>query len=190
MKFHYPLIALLAAACAGDAADKASGDTGDGTGDCTQFTYDGPVNIDKVFASCDGGGENIEYRIDANGITADGVVWAIESGNSQPWDEEQPISSFEFDACGSWDHLKVNLAAGEYGDFDPGSASGFNCDKINNPATMTFAFAIYDQGSNVVDCVVAGEDPSGVIAGDYGPDYFGTGPSFDLGACSQGTLAN
>jgi hypothetical protein len=188
MKFHFALIALAAVACTGDKTTE-SGDTGGttGGGTCPDGIYDGPVSIDTASAKCDAAG-NISYEAKTTGLTADGYVWAIESGNNQPWDEEHDLKSYEFDSCGSYDKLNVTIQSGEFPDYVRNQASTFNCDKIGNPATMTFAFAVMDVNGDLADCLVGGEDPTGVIAGDYAP-YFGTGPTFDLSTCHSGTVA-
>jgi len=187
MKYH-ALIALVATACAGTSiGDKGSGDTSSG-GDCT-ITSDGPPSIDTVSADCDGSGENITYEVKTTGLTGDGYVWAVEK-YAQPWDEIHDLPSVEFDSCGTWDDLKVTVAAtGDFQQYDNGNSSAWTCDKVRSDG-LTYAFAVNDLNGNIADCKVAGHNPTNVVDEDYGPDYYGTGPDpINLSSCSKTTLA-
>jgi hypothetical protein len=110
--------------------------------------------IDHVAASCDGDG-NVSYRIQTNGLTADGLVWAIETGSPDRRDEEHDVLSFEFDAmCYSlWDGLQVTLTPG--GDYVRDVTTAFTCDDLEGGA-MTYAFAVWEFESAVADCRVGG----------------------------------
>jgi len=187
MKIHYALIALAAAACTGDPlGGKTSGDSSS-TGECSTIVSD-PPTIDSVSATCGGAGEKITYDVRTTGLTADGYVWSVEK-YAQPWDEIHDLPSVDFDPCGTYDHLKVEIeATGDFQQYDNDRASAWTCDKVNSDG-LTYAFAVMDENGNIADCKVAGHDPNAVIDGAYA-GYFGTGPDpIDLSSCTKTTLS-
>ena len=58
--------------------------------------------------------------------------------------------------------------------------------KVGEEDVMSYAVVVYDLLGNRADCVVAGEDPVGLQAGDHVPI---NAPTFDLTDCTVGVLA-
>jgi hypothetical protein len=195
----------------GDTETTPTGDTGDtvtdtdtdtdtsptgetGTTETCADVYTGPVSIEVVDVTCDSEGK-VDFYIETIGWTGDGAVYAMETKNGSPWSENHPIPSYQFDACGFWDKLDLFIPARDdngtttVGDYVAGEMSYFTCtdhyDGDND--VMTYAFAVYDVLGAQADCVATGDDPQGLIDGDYDGDMINT-PTFDLTACSVGTL--
>ena len=188
MKNHLALIGILATACTGDSG-KDSGTTDTAAGDCAaEDFYNGPVTIDTFTVDCSGG--EVTFAAETIGWTDGGFVFTQETGNestSGQWSDEHTLVSREYDACGGWDHLDRTINVGvDINDWQENVSSIFTCEgHYNDPNVVTYAVYVVDIDGNFADCVVDGEDPSGLIAGT---EERAADPSFDESDCTPGTL--
>lgn len=188
MKIHLALFALFAAACTGDLGTKDTGTTESGTTECANF-YDGPISIDVATVTCDG--HEVTYYAETTGWTDGGYVFTQETGNTEPqYSDEHDLESFDYDACGEWDHLRRRLQdrdtmSDPINDWQRNVSTVFDCDDhFGDPNVITYAFAVVDLDGNEAACIVYGDDPEGMINGDY--QRVDAQPSFDLNQCVRG----
>lgn len=139
--------------------------------------------IEYVEITCDSTGAH--YRVDATAPSVGGGTLLQVGGlpDTTPWSDTVEMSvTLDDPVCG----LTVVEAVLEVG-VDPGNAvSGtstpFTCADVDG-GTLTFAAAVFDIPTDaLVDCVVWGADPAGLIAGTL------TGsapPPFDVSGCRR-----
>ena len=153
--------------------------TGDtlGTGD-TAVPYDGPTIIDDWSLTCPDL-NNWQLRVETTGRT-DGLasVYMMETANAYPWDEQHDVDSVDFDPLGLWEDHEVLMEDEKrpISDWVPGQSTVFTCGVHDTPNTMTWVIRVYDDTGALADCVVMGEDPTGMINGKYDADMI-NGPA-------------
>lgn len=158
------------------------------TGDCTT-EYSGPVTVQEANVTCAADVATIDVMTE--GWTGGGYVYTIETANAQPWADEHDLTSYEFDPCGAYDKLKVELTAGEeLANLARNESTLFTCDNHYNAGVLTYAAAVLDLQGAVADCMAWGDDPDAVINGTVlSPYNYETGPTFDPSDCVAGAPA-
>ena len=187
-RFTFAAFAALMVGCAGDTKSDSGGTYTDGGGDtgACDTTYSGPVTITTASASCASNTATIE--VETEGWTADGRIYQTDNADNPPYHDEHDLTSYEFDQCGAWDHLRTTLATDTaYADLEENVNTLFSCaNHYNSPgAVMSYAAMVYDLSGNEADCLAWGVDPNAVVA-----DSSGDGPSWDESICVVGARAN
>lgn len=137
-------------------------------GTTTDPSYQGPTLIDTIASGCGASTTTWLHRIETTGLTSDGLVYAIETANSPPWDEQHTVPSVAYDPLGWWDDLeRVLTDDASLATWAPDVSSLFSCGVHDNANTMTWMFRVYDVDGALADCVLFGHDPVGLQAGDY-----------------------
>lgn len=149
----------------------------------------GSLLITYVSVGCD---ENdvVRFFAETNGLTADGVAFAQETGNSPPnWSDSITLESYEFDPDGNWDRLEHTLTTGiAFEDYVQNVNTVFTCDAHFDVANgvMSYAFGVYDLSGNLADCLMYGDNPGVMQAGSQ--DRINE-PDWDLSICEEGVPA-
>lgn len=177
MKFRIALAALglaLATAC-----------DGGGKGE------DGPPLVESYNVSCSGDGNTVTFKAGVSGAPHGGVVFMQETASEyvhngsllQYWEEHD----LQNNAAG--DGLQLTIDAGA-ADTVRNQASLFSCEghfeeqATDGSAFMTYVFGVKNAGGDVVDCLAGGNDPQGLIAGDYdNAQYDSYNGEIDLSSC-------
>ncbi|HHO54465.1 MAG TPA: hypothetical protein ENK18_27235 [Deltaproteobacteria bacterium] len=147
-------------------------------GGCAE-PYEGPILIQEIGVTCDDP-DTVTFTMDTDGLTSGGLVFSQETGNTDApyaqWSDEHDLDSVDFDeACGSYDRLARTLNTGvDLNAWEVNTSTVFRCDDDgagnpyhHNADVMTYAFRAYDLDEVMADCVVAGDDPAGLLAGTY-----------------------
>lgn len=159
----------------GDSGDCITDDSGGGddSGDSTCDTYAGatylgvdtslcasPGNVEPVLYDCEGNNSDWWYDIYTVGWTNGVDLLIYQTGSENPWDENHPIASYDFDEDGYWDNLYTELdGVDDPNDVTDGVTTLYNCDSARQ-ATLTWQIVVYDVNNAATDCAVWGDDPS------------------------------
>ena len=169
--------------------DSGTTDNTDTDGGC-DTTYSGPVTITSGSASCTAGTATIE--VETTGWTGDGRIYQTDNADNPPWEDEHDLTSYEFDACGAWDHLKTTLTTDAGLDWEENVSTLFSCDgHYNGGDVMSYAAMVNDLTGTPADCLAWGHDPNQII--DNSATVGGgteDGPSWDTSICVVGTRAH
>lgn len=161
-------------------ADKG-GDSGPGGG--------GPLVITYVSVACDAS-DVVRFYAETNGLTADGVAFAQETGNTPPnWSDSITLESYEFDPDGNWDRLEHTLVTGiDFVDYVPNVNTVFTCPAHFDVANgvMSYAFGVFDLSGDLADCLMYGDNPGAMQ--DASQDRINE-PDWDLSICEEGVPA-
>ncbi|HHO53450.1 MAG TPA: hypothetical protein ENK18_21905 [Deltaproteobacteria bacterium] len=183
----------LAASCEGDLIGK-TGDTG--AGNCpTPFT--GPILIVEAGITCDDA-NTVTFTATTDGLTSGGLIFSQETGNAEPqWADEHDLESIDWDEnCGSYDNLARTLTTGAgVNDWQVNQSTVFRCDDDgagnpyhHNADVMSYAFRVYDFDNVMADCIIGGDDPTGMVNGTYNRVNDPVNPG-ELASCDVGVLA-
>lgn len=167
--------ALFAIGCSGDDEVKATGDTGGGTTGDDDDDDTGPVILDEFDdATLAGGvicsGSTVDFEFDFLGESSGGLLDAADSANASNWNDWHSLLASGVATDGSYTLLSATgittgVAPADWAD---GVSTVFTCDDhYNDPAVMTYIARAYDINGAFVDCVAWGDDPAGMLAGDY-----------------------
>lgn len=165
--------------------------TGSTTTPCESVTL-GPTLITSASVMC-GAGDDVTISAATSGwvqVGGDNSFYATDSANVERWSESHPIdSNGNRDECGAADELELVLATNSYppssgtSAYEPGVSSFYSCDAHFTQPVMTYAIAIVDVDGNYADCLAFGDDPVGLVNGDY-DEAFGAPPEMDLSQCA------
>ena len=185
------VLAALAACDDATTGNTDSGDTGTTNPTCPNGNFVGDTQVDSVDVDCNSSGQGL-LQATLTGVSAPGsaVMFLQETGNIEPqWSEEHHLDTVSTDECLAAETLEqvleqVGVSVNDYVD---GSATVFKCaDHLQDPNVITAAVFVVDADDpSVTSCLVVGDDPAGLIAGNY--DRAGVDPSFSLANCDIGT---
>jgi len=187
-------LAVLAACDDGTDTDTDTTETGD-TATTTECSDVDPNTIDTTVQSIDVtcSGDEATLAASLTGVSAVGsaVMFLQETGNIEPqWSEEHPLETKSVDTCFASEELETTLTdlGVAVGDNVPGTSSVFNCtDHFNDPDVLTVAVYVEDaEDPSITSCLVVGDDPAGLIAGNYDNAGAAEDPSFNLSGCDAG----
>lgn len=191
-RFAFAAFAAMMVGCSGD-TDSDSGTTDTDTDPPTgcASTYTGPTTVTVASASCTAGTATIE--VETEGWTADGRLYQIDNADVNPWEDEHDLTSYEFDECGFYDHLRTSLTTDAGLGWEENVSTLFSCDNhYNSPgAVMSYAAMVNDITGAPADCLAWGFDAAQII--DNGATVDGgaaDGPSWDETICVAGTRAH
>jgi len=112
----------------------------------------------------------VEMTMNTSGPVASAEIYSQETANSSTggqWAENTNLVSL---GNGDWEQTLTNVATPP--DVVQDSTTLFKCNGENHHDTgvMTYVFRAYDATDTLYDCVVAGDDASGLVAGEYWDD--------------------
>lgn len=148
----------------------------------------GPVLLTSWEVYCDGREEHILAQ--TSSPASAGYFYQQETANVPPnWSDYHTLELVAPGADGLSKQLERKLLDGRdmYNpafDWERDYSTAFVCEwHIEDPDVdiMSYAIAVYDADGNLSDCVAFGEDPQGMVDGDY--EYAGQDPPFDLSLC-------
>ena len=165
--------ALFAIGCSGDDEVKGTGDTGSAAGDDDDDTgTPAPNEFDD--ATLAGGvicsGTTVDFEFDFLGESSGGVLDAADSANASNWNDYHTLLASGVATDGSYTLLSATgiTTGAAVADWADGTSTVFTCDlHYNDPAVMSYIARAYDINGAFLDCVAWGDDPAGMIAGDY-----------------------
>jgi len=195
-RFAFAALAAMLVGCPTD--DKTDSgttltdtDDTDETTDACETTFSGPVTVQTANVTCDASGV-VTIDVETQGWTSGGYIYAVDTRNASPWADEHDLDSYEYDPCGTYDKLKVELQTGAaLADWERNVSSVFTCDGHYEDGALSYAAAVLDLYGDVADCMAWGEDPQAIIDGTVVGYYnYDNGPaSFDPSICVIGAAA-
>jgi len=180
MKRHHLglFIALGLVAAGGEDCALEGGESGTG------FPTGGnnPLTIESGTVDCLDD-STVEMTMTTTGPAASAEIFAQETANEggpgSQWAETTNLDSV---GNGMWEQT-LDSNAGAPSNVVQDQTSLFRCDTENgnpfhhNADVMTYIFRAFDATETEFDCVVAGDDPSGLIDGDYDAARAAPGPT-------------
>jgi hypothetical protein len=170
--FTASFAALFAFGCNGDDEGKESGGTGVApTGDDDDDDVE-PLNLFDDTTQGEGvdcSGTTVTFSFDFLGEAAEGMIDAADSANDNNWNDYHTLDASGITADGGYTLLSKTIDVGVgINDWADGVGTIFTCEAhYNDPAVMSYITRAYDLDAMLADCVAWGEDPAGMIAGDY-----------------------
>ncbi len=159
---------------------------------CDGGGEEGPPLITSYSVSC-GADDKVTFSASVDGTPADGLVYMqetaseyLDGGSLVQFSDEHDLKN---NAAG--DGLTATIATGvTLGSDERNVSTIFSCgghfeeNASDGSPFMTYAFGVYGPAGDIVDCLAGGNDPEGLIAGDY--EAAAVNPpsgEFDLSAC-------
>lgn len=175
-------LALTTVAC--DDLGTKTGDTGCPAEPKVVTITGGDINCDTT--------TQVTFTVNTTGVPEDGTVFSQETGNTTPnWSDEHDLVVSSADACGQDAELTQTLATGAaVADWAPNQSTVFQCtaDTHFDADVMTYAFRVYDDTGALLDCLVAGNNPGGLIDGSIDRVNDPSNPT-ELAGCATGSLS-
>lgn len=161
----------------------------DKSGDTGCPAEPGVVEIESIDINCDTTTQ-VTFTVNTVGVAADGNVFSQETGNATPnYSDNHTLAFDSSDACGQTSVLTRTLTTDtSLANAQPDSSTVFSCAADTHYAAdvMTYAFHIFDDGGNELDCLVAGNNPSDLI--DGASDRVNE-PTYSVADCATGSIA-
>ncbi len=144
-----------------------TGDTA--TKDCP---FKGPVLITQANVTCPlDKVETVVFTVETEGVPFDGLAYSQETANTEPqFSDEHTLDVIDEDKdCGAFATLGASIqtdlvyADGEIARADESTYFSCDDDQHYGADVMTYAFRVYDADNNLLDCIIAGENPKAVL---------------------------
>jgi len=148
-RFAFAAFAAVLVGCPTDDKTDSGGTDTDSTDACPT-TFPGPTTVQSASVTCNG--EVVTIDVETAGWTGDGYVYMLETANNMPWAEEHDLTSYDFDPCGAWDKLDVELTGGA-DPWERNVGSLFTCAAHFEGPVMTYAAAVLDVSGAFADCM-------------------------------------
>ncbi len=167
------IITLAALSLTLGACDELVGNDDSGIGFAPTGPVDG-ISVDAGTVDCLDETQ-VELTMSTSGPVAQAEIYSQETGNIEPqWGENTNLTSV---GNGEWEQTLITRRV-PGNDLTPSDIvqdqnSLFRCDREgtegfhHNAGVMTYIFRAYDTNDSLGDCVVAGDDPDGLIRAGY-----------------------
>jgi len=146
-------------------------DTGTTGDDDDDDTWTAPNQMDDATleAGVQCSGSTVAFSFDFLGDAVQGLVDAADSQNLGNWNDYHSLDASAFTSNGGYTLLSKEVDVGaSVGDWAEGVRTVFTCaDHFDSPGVMSYIVRAYDLNTALADCVAFGEDPAGMIDGDY-----------------------
>lgn len=138
-----------------------------------------PPSIQSVEVTCMGS-DRVSFWVNTDHQVLEGVLYEIETGATQPWSENVPLTSPAWSVCDEFGVVAGSLATGAMpSTAEEGVSTPFTCEAFEG-GDLTWAVMVKALSGEAADCVVFGLDPDAVMNGTI----LGTHPpAFDTSTC-------